>query len=65
MLATLRLTHKAIGVEVRRGPYDVVVDGERVGAVNERHVRDVSRAWTSPPALRADHRRDRLLSWHG
>ncbi|MGO9790509.1 MAG: hypothetical protein ACLP8S_13740 [Solirubrobacteraceae bacterium] len=33
MPATLRLTHKAIGVEVRRGPYDVVVDGERVGAV--------------------------------
>jgi len=29
--ATLRLTHKAIGVEVRRGTYDVVVDGERVG----------------------------------
>jgi hypothetical protein len=25
------LTHKAIGVEVRRGTYDVVVDGERVG----------------------------------
>lgn len=31
MSATLRLTHKAIGVEVRRGTYDVVVDGERVG----------------------------------
>ena len=34
MPATLKLTHKAIGVEVRRGPYDVVVDGERVGAVD-------------------------------
>ncbi len=33
MSATLKLTHKAIGAEVRRGPYDVVVDGERVGAV--------------------------------
>jgi hypothetical protein len=33
MSATLKLTHKAIGVEVRRGPYDVVVDGERVGSV--------------------------------
>jgi hypothetical protein len=31
--ATLRLTHKAIGVEVRRGPYDVLVDGERVGSL--------------------------------
>jgi hypothetical protein len=33
MSATLRLTHKAIGAEVRRGAYDVVVDGERVGSV--------------------------------
>ena len=33
MPTTLKLTHKAIGVEVRRGPYDVVVDGERVGSV--------------------------------
>ena len=29
MSATLKLTHKAIGVEVRRGTFDVVVDGER------------------------------------
>jgi len=33
MAAQLKLTHKAIGVEVRRGPYDVVVDGNRVGSV--------------------------------
>jgi hypothetical protein len=33
MPATLKLTHKAIGAEVRRRPYDVVVDGERVGSV--------------------------------
>ena len=33
MSATLKLTHKAIGVEVRRATYDVVVDGERVGSV--------------------------------
>lgn len=33
MSAMLKLTHKAIGAEVRRGPYDVVVDGERVGSV--------------------------------
>ena len=32
-MATLKLTHKAIGVEVRRGTYDVVVDGERDGSV--------------------------------
>ena len=33
MSATLKLTHKATGAEVRRGPYDVVVDGEQVGSV--------------------------------
>ena len=33
MAATLKLTHKAIGAEVRRGAYDVVVDGSRVGSV--------------------------------
>jgi hypothetical protein len=33
MSATLKLTHKAIGVEVRRGTYDVVVDRERVGSL--------------------------------
>jgi hypothetical protein len=33
MSATLKLTHKSIGAEVRRAAYDVVVDGERVGSV--------------------------------
>ena len=33
MSATLKMTHKAIGAEVRRGAYDVVVDGELVGSV--------------------------------
>jgi hypothetical protein len=33
MAATLKLTHKAIGVEVRRGTFDVIVDGERVGSL--------------------------------
>jgi hypothetical protein len=33
MAATLKLTHKAIGVEVRRGTYDVVLDGGRVGSL--------------------------------
>jgi hypothetical protein len=32
MSATLKLAHKAIGAEVRRGTYDVVLDGERVGS---------------------------------
>ena len=33
MAATLKVTHKAIGVEVRRDPYDVVLDGNHVGTV--------------------------------
>jgi hypothetical protein len=33
MSATLKVTHKTIGAEVRRGPYDVLLDGERVGSV--------------------------------
>ena len=33
MSVTLRVTHKAIGAEVRRDPYDIVVDGELVGSV--------------------------------
>jgi hypothetical protein len=33
MSATLKVTHKAIGAEVRRGAYDVLVDGSRVGSV--------------------------------
>ena len=33
MSATLKVTHKAMGAEVRRGSYDVVVDDRRVGSV--------------------------------
>lgn len=33
MPATLKVSHKAIGVEVRRGPFGVVVDGKHVGSV--------------------------------
>jgi len=33
MSATLKVTHKAIGAEVRRGTYDVVVDGQVAGSV--------------------------------
>jgi len=34
MSATLVVSHKAIGVEVRRSPYDVLVDGQPRGSVN-------------------------------
>jgi len=33
MSATLKLTHKAIGAEIRRGRYEIVLDGVRVGSV--------------------------------
>lgn len=33
MSATLTVTHKGIGAEVRRSPYDIVVDGQPVGSV--------------------------------
>ena len=33
MSTTLKITHKAIGAEVRRGTYDVFVDGKRIGSV--------------------------------
>ncbi len=34
MPATLTVTRRTVGVEVRRGTYDVLVDGERVGSVS-------------------------------
>lgn len=33
MSATLTVTHKSFGAEVRRGTYDVLLDGARVGSV--------------------------------
>jgi aspartate aminotransferase-like enzyme len=33
MSATLKLTHKAIGAEVRRGSYDIVLDGQSAGSL--------------------------------
>ncbi len=33
MAAILRITHKSIGAEVRRGTYDIVVDGAPAGSV--------------------------------
>ena len=42
MSATLKVTHKAIGAEVRRGPYDIEVDGTRVGSVSMNETFEVS-----------------------
>ena len=41
MSATLRLTHRAIGAEVRRGAYEVLIDGERVGSVDMNDTMEV------------------------
>jgi hypothetical protein len=41
MSATLKVTHKAIGAEVRRGAYEVVVDDERVGSVEMNNTIEV------------------------
>jgi hypothetical protein len=41
MSATLKLTHKTIGVEVRRGTYDAMVDGERAGSVELNETIDI------------------------
>lgn len=42
MPATLTVTHKAIGAEVRRGTYEVVLDGERVGLVEMNDMFEMS-----------------------
>ena len=34
MTATLKMTHNAIGTEVRRGTYDIVLDDQLVGSVD-------------------------------
>jgi hypothetical protein len=65
MAATLKLTHQTIGVEIRRGTYDAVLDGSRVGSVelNEtfetpvepgRHTLRVRSGRNSSPTLTFD-----------
>ncbi|GAB3046315.1 hypothetical protein GCM10027052_31290 [Parafrigoribacterium mesophilum] len=41
MPATLRLTHSTIGVEVRRGTYDAVVDGRHAGSLELNETIDI------------------------
>jgi hypothetical protein len=42
MSATLKLTHKTIGVEVRRGTYNAIVDGEHAGSVDLNATIDIA-----------------------
>ena len=41
MTATLKLTHQAIGAEVRRGTYDIEVDGQHAGAVDMNETTEI------------------------
>ena len=41
MTAVLKVTHKAIGAEVRRGTYDIVVDGQRAGSVDMNRTTEI------------------------
>jgi hypothetical protein len=41
MSATLKLTHSTIGVEVRRGTYDAMVDGEHAGTLELNETIDI------------------------
>ena len=41
MSATLKLTHKTIGVEIRRGTYDVVLDGKPAGSLELNETIDI------------------------
>ena len=34
MAATLKLTREGVGIELRRGAFDVLVDGDSVGSIN-------------------------------
>ncbi len=54
MPATLKLTHKAIGVEVRRGTYDVVVDGTGLARTIEPS-RSISKTATGARSNTARH----------
>ena len=44
MSATVKMTHTAIGAEVRRGTYDIVVDGQRAGSVDMNDTAEIYRS---------------------
>lgn len=41
MTATLKMTHKSIGAEVRRGTYDILVDGRLAGSVKMNETTEI------------------------
>jgi hypothetical protein len=42
MSATLKITHKAVGAEVRRGTYEIFADGKRSGSVEMNNSTEIS-----------------------
>ncbi len=42
MPATIRLTRKLFGIELRRGTFDILVDGERVGSIERDETIDTA-----------------------
>ena len=41
MAATLKLTREGVGIELRRGTFDVLIDGNSVGSINWHHTVEV------------------------
>jgi hypothetical protein len=42
MAATLKLTREAVGIELRRGTFDVLIDGDSVGSINRHDTIEVA-----------------------
>ncbi len=63
MAATLKVTHKALGAEVRRNPEvddDVVIDSEQIGSVKMNGTIELSVGWPTE-RLSPSSARERFL----
>ena len=60
MAATLKVTHKALGAEVRRNPDDVVIDSEQIGSVEMNGTIELSVGWLTE-RLSPSSARERFL----
>lgn len=66
MAATRQLTHKTIGVEVRRGTLDVMVDGQRVGSVERNETFEMTLApGRHTLQVRSGRKSSRILAFDG
>ena len=75
MSATLKVARKTIGVEVRRGTYEVFVDGERVGSIEQhetletpvapgRHTLQIRNGRNSSRVQTFDAAEDEVITFH-